>query len=110
METPMQVTLELVEQQELDWLKTGPEKVFLYVKLPNERNPYTSQGAITTWLGTVLDPSATFGQLREFPCFGPFPSKRRAVSCRIFGVLYHGFYYQSSGSYCRLRKAKRQKG
>lgn len=38
----------------------------------------------------------------------PAAAGLQAVTCRIFGVLYHGWYMESSGDYCRLKKAKKQ--
>lgn len=124
------------ERQEIEWLKTAPARVFLYVghdqvlrsccraagKLNAVRCPVcesvitdSPRGyVITTWLGTVLGTHVAIGQRRIMgfhampgrtnnPWFGK--SYRRAVSCRLFGVLYHGWYFESSGSYCRLKKA-----
>lgn len=103
------------EAHEIEWLKTHPEKVFLYIQLlARQRDNVSSiSGAagfarVHTWLGTTLDPNAYVGPSREFPCFGPFPSRRRSVECVIFGARYVGWYFESSGDYCRLRKAKRQ--
>lgn len=102
------------EAAELRWLETGPDRVFLYVEGVSARSlafgsVWTGHGSITTFLGTVLDDAAQFGPVRKFPCFGPFPSKRRAVRCRIFGRRYHGWYYESSGDYCRLTRTKDRK-
>lgn len=110
------------EQAELAWLHTGPDRVFLYVKMPEWARTQragligctpvepTDKGwpSITTWLGTPvathvwLGPSAPVGGIA-----GSY-ARRRAVRCRIFGVRYVGWYYETAGSYCRLRKAKRQ--
>lgn len=109
-----------LERKELEWLKTAPERVFLYVRLVGADvsmqhgrvlgdYPWLSgRGIVHTWNGYELDTHARIGPRREFPAFGPFPSRRRAVSCRIFGTLYHGWYMESSGDYCRLKRAKRQ--
>jgi hypothetical protein len=103
------------EQAEIEWLKTGPERVFLYVKHgPLSASQWDSWAlpdggkriAITTWPGTSVATHVYIGPRRNIG-FG-WHSYRRAVSCRIFGVLYHGWYFESSGNYCRLRKAKRQ--
>ena len=104
-----------VAEQELAWLKTAPDKVFLYVHLPKYVTASMSCGpamateldrlAITTFLGTVLG----------VPWIGPrrhigygCHTYRRPVSVKLFGVQYHGWYMESSGDYCRLRKAKKQ--
>lgn len=107
------------EAKEIEWLKTGPDKVSLYVKyhpvkMSGTVNPHSlmretitsARWTITTWLGTEVCPDAVMG-LRVNVGFG-FNTYRRAVRCRIFGVLYHGWYMESSGEYCRLKKAKRQ--
>jgi len=88
------------EQVELDWLRTHPEKVFLYVT-------QSPTWKITTWPGTVIDACPYVGTKRLFRVFGA-RTTRRAVECRIFGARYVGWYFESSGDYCRLRKAKRQ--
>lgn len=88
------------EQAEIAWLQTGPDRCFLYVK--------SAPWRIGTWLGTNVATHVEVGPARRFPCFGPFPSVRRSVTCRIFGTLYHGWYFESSGSYCRLKKARSQ--
>ena len=83
-----------LEAKELEWLRTGPEKVFLYVRMPD---------AITTFLGTPVATHVVVG-LRVRMGFGG--AYRRSVSCKIFGVRYVGWYMESSGSYCRLRRTK----
>ena len=100
-----------LEEQEMAHIKTGPDNLFLYARITEIGSPSyfsSSRGTISTWPGTALDPNANFGPKRNFPCFGPFPSVRRAVTCRIYGVLYHGWYFESSGDYCRLKRSKRQ--
>lgn len=102
----------VTEQQEIEWLKTGPERVSLYVreslKTPNSWDITSGENgpAITTWLGTQVSTHLWIGPRRNVG-FG-FHTYRRAVTCRIFGTLYHGWYMESSGNYCRLRKAKNQ--
>lgn len=91
-----------LERVQIEELKTGPDRLFLYVKATDYNT-----ASITTWPGTLVG-VADMGPKRKFPCFGPFPSVRRSISVRIFGTLYHGWYYESSGDYCRLKKAKRQ--
>jgi hypothetical protein len=95
-----------LEGTELDWLKTGPQKLFLYVRHINSPlgigNPYQ----ITTWPGTVVCESASVGP-RCNVGFG-YHTYRRAISAVIFGTLYHGWYMESSGDYCRLTRAKVQ--
>lgn len=97
-----------VEAEELARLKAHPEKVFLYVRHADATPAFaTLRGAtITTWLGTVVSSSCEIGA-RCNVGFG-FHTYRRAVDCTIFGVRYVGWYMESSGQYCRLRKAKRQ--
>lgn len=94
------------EAAEIAWLKSAPNKCFLYVhdgvNVGNGHAPCW----ITTWLGTRVSDSESFGG-RVRVGFG-FHSYRRSVDCRIFGTRYVGWYMESSGSYCRLRKAKVQ--
>jgi len=107
-----------LERKQLADLRTHPDKVFLYVKAPTKQYvagtiPHPPVGdeyqwSITTWLGTVVSTQCYIGPVKRFPCFGHFPSKRRAVTCHIFGRVYHGWYYESSGDYCRLKLAKNQ--
>jgi hypothetical protein len=91
-----------LESVEIEWLKTHPNNLFLYVK----QSKPDADWSISTWLGTIVSTGATFGPRRNIG-FG-YHTYRRAVSARIFGVLYHGWYFESSGNYCRLRKAKNQ--
>ena len=89
------------EAKEIEWLKTHPEKLFLYVR--------TTPGwdwAITTWPGTTVSQWVQFGS-KVRSGFG-WHTYRRSVNCRIFGVRYVGWFFESSGNYCRLRKAKQQ--
>ncbi len=106
------------ERKELEWLKTAPDKVFLYVKTDAPRETMFTgdfrtvwhSAEVRTWLGTIpnsLTPNALVGPRRHFSAFG-HRSTRRAVSAFIFGVRYVGWYMESSGDYCRLRKAKKQ--
>lgn len=110
---------EQVQAEELEWLKTGPDKVFLYVKSAGthrasfsrsgrsgERNQSFGPYQVHTWLGTVLDANAQIG--REVYSNFDYWTHKRSVRCQIFGIQYYGWFYESSGDYCRLRKAKRQ--
>ena len=103
------------EAHELAALREHPDKAFLYVKLAPQRqdmarvtytNQMTLSGSIQTWTGTVLDPRAWFGP-RRYIGFG-YHTYRRAVTCTLFGVAYYGWFYESSGDYCRLKRAKRK--
>jgi hypothetical protein len=105
-----------MEKLEIEWLKTGPDNVFLYVHLPKYVTPFMACGPNTatelerpnihTLLGTVVSTYCYIGPRRQIG-FGRH-TYRRGVTARIFGVLYHGWYMESSGDYCRLRKARRQ--
>ena len=103
-----------LEEQEIAWLKTAPEKVFLYVRMPKDtfKGPgnvpqLSFKGPeITTFLGTCVSATCWVGPRRDIG-FG-WHSYRRAVSAKIFGTLYHGWYMESSGEYCRLKRAKKQ--
>ena len=95
------------ERREIEWLKTAPDRVFLYVSHPKGIDGFSTRVAnVHTWLGTVVSSDTVLGS-RAYVGFG-FNSWRRSVSCRIFGVRYVGWYFESSGQYCRLKKAKRQ--
>lgn len=109
-----------VEAQEIEHLKTGPERIFSYIghKPMTEENgadPHKTYGfgedhyCIQTWLGTFLG-WAWVGAKSVSGFQGHFRggTYRRPVTARIFGTLYHGWYYQSSGDYVRLKKAKKQ--
>jgi hypothetical protein len=103
-----------IEAEEIRALKEHPERLFLYVKHPPNTPPWlvlancnrNPEVAITTWLGTVVSERCQIGA-RCNVGFG-YHTYRRAVDCRIFGVRYVGWYMESSGNYCRLRKSKRQ--
>ena len=110
---PAEPTNQEKEQAQLAWLKTNPPNLFLYVKRPAKEwtgvgmcKPPECRWSVTTCLGTVLDSSAWVGPRRNIG-YG-FHTYRRAISCTIYGKFYHGWYFESSGSYCRLRIAKRQ--
>lgn len=93
-----------LEAAELAHCQTGPASIFAYVtKTDDPLNPWK----VETWLGTSIGTHVAIGP-RQYVGFGR--AYRRAMSCRIFGVLYHGWYMESSGDYCRLRRAKRQEG
>ena len=62
--------------------------------------------SIHTFLGTPVATHIVIGRKRHMG-FG-FKSYRRAVDCRIFGTRYVGWFMESSGDYCKLRKAKVQ--
>lgn len=87
------------ERHEIEWLKTHPDKVFLYCK----HDPKS----VHTWLGTSVATHVYLGPKVNGGLFG-FRSYKRSVDCRIFGVRYVGWFYESAGDYCRLRKAKGQ--
>lgn len=98
------------EQQELTWLQTAPEKVFLYVseRQPNDTSIWYGRWRIGTWLGTPLDEHALIGRKVAVGGIAGPHAHKRSVECRIYGTRYVGWYYESAGDYCRLRKAKRQ--
>ena len=103
------------EARDLAALQDHPDKAFLYVKLAPQRQDmarvtYTNQmplsGSIQTWTGTVIDARAWFGPRRYIGYNGAY---RRAVTCTLFGVAYHGWFMESSGDYCRLTRSKGKK-
>ena len=119
------------EHQEIEWLRTGPDKVFLYVTLPKDLTHRPTCGSdsahaqpqfatasgdvkaglkIGTFLGTPVATNIVIGPKVIAGFQGHFRggTYRRAVSCKIFGVQYHGWYMESSGDYCILKRAKVQ--
>ena len=103
-----------LEARELAWLQTHPDKICLYVVHPTKQ--FNGPGMcgpidpdyswkLTTWLGTVVCPHVFMGAKQRIGFGGSY---RRALTATICGTLYHGWYMESSGDYCRLRKAKRQ--
>lgn len=106
------------EAKEIAWLKTGPDKVFLYVKMPPNTHPNLAvrhfnpdencTPRITTWVGTSIASQVEIGPRKLIGFQGHSGSYRRSVSCYIFGRRYTGWYFESSGDYCRLKLAKKQ--
>lgn len=92
------------ERMEIEWLHTHPDRCTLYIQEESGEHGETVY-RLTNCLGTALDIRPHVGR-RSYVGFGG--AYRRSVSCRIFGVLYHGWYMESSGDYCHLRKARRQ--
>lgn len=92
-----------LEAQELEHFKSGPERIMAYVRMPKDGQC----AKVNTWLGTELG-NAWLGH-RAYVGFG-MHTYRRAVTVRIFGTLYHGWYFESSGDYCHLKRAKIQTG
>lgn len=103
-----------LEEKELAWLQTHPEKITLYVRhsgwqgVKGSRR-WSHSGQLTTWLGTVICERCWVGPQKRAGFQGNFGSTRAAIDAVIFGVRYVGWYFDSTGNYCRLRKAKRQK-
>ena len=104
------------EERELAVLQEHPDKATLYCKLAPQRqdmaritytNQMTLSGSIQTWTGTVIDARAWFGP-RRYIGFGHH-TYRRAVTCTLFDVAYHGWFMESSGDYCRLTRSKGKK-
>lgn len=91
-------------QNELRRIETEhPDRIFCYMKHPKmPGDPYS----VTLWTGHYLG-LAWVGKSSRSGFGGAY---RRPVTTRIFGVLYHGWYFESSGDYVRLRKAKNQNG
>lgn len=96
------------EKRELEWLAAHPERVFLYMESFKDSGIGTRWGVTTQHGSTLLDSNAIVGPPYKCRAFGSFPSVRRSVRCTIFGRWYYGTYYESSGDYCRLKRAKRQ--
>jgi len=84
-----------LETPEIESIKAGAEKLFLYVgKKPLTGDPAKYFGVghdfycVQTWLGTFLG-WAWVGR-RVYTGFG-YRTYRRAVTVRMFGVLYNGW-------------------
>ena len=107
-----------LEAKELDWFRTGPDKCVLYIQRPdltckehrsNTDNKNNMYFGVCTWLGTRVG-NAWVGN-RAYIGFQGHSRRgayRRPVTVRIFGTLYHGWWFESSGDYVRLKKAKKQ--
>ena len=92
-ETPNERT----ERRQIAEMHRSPaDRVVLYVG----RDPWR----VTTWLGTTVSSAVGVGHACTFPAWGR-PSIRRSIRCTIFGTRYVGWYYESSGDYCRLKRA-----
>lgn len=94
------------ESREIESLKAHPDRVVLYVG--SQTMPdigLRDMPCITTWLGTIVSQWCKMGPRVYVGWNGAY---RRYINCRIFGVRYVGWYMESSGNYCRLRKAKVQ--
>lgn len=106
--------------QELTWIKSGPDRLILYVKRPDPaKTIFEREGnwQVTTWLGTHVGIAWVTQRYR----MGFGGSYRRAITARIEVLMdgeageremtkwvdYHGWYFESSGDYCRLKRAKR---
>lgn len=104
-----------IELEEIAHLHTAPNKVFAYVR-EAERTTYQIQNriwphqghAIITWLGTPIAENVSIHDRTTGGMFG-YNSYKYHVTCTIFGVKYNGWYYASSGNYCRLYKLKGRK-
>jgi hypothetical protein len=115
------------ERAEIAWLQTAPDAVLLYIGqgilqtccrtadtlnwltcpiCHTAREDMARGWRVQTWLGTVIGTHVTMGPRRTM--FRAVHTYRRPMTCRLYGVQYHGWYYESSGDYCRLRKSKRQ--
>lgn len=95
----------LFTDAEIEWLRTAPANVFLYV---TTRTSDLHLWHVTTWLGTDIATEVLIGGKCHTGGIAGRNSFKRSVDCRIFGVRYVGWFYESAGDYCRLRKAKRQ--
>lgn len=118
----------ITEARQIEWLKTAPDRVFLYVsqvdtteqtyqsalakgwtsETTDRKNWQSHRWEIKTWMGTSVATHVYIGRKVNVGGIAGRHAFKRSVDCRIFGVRYVGWYYESAGDYCRLRKAKRQ--
>lgn len=113
-----------VEAQELQRIKSGPDRLFLYVAHPkSDKTIFDREGnwRVTTWLGTHVGIAHVTQRYRMGFGWGSY---RRAITARIEVLMdgeagergltkwvdYHGWYYESSGNYCRLKRGKGKRG
>lgn len=111
------------ERKELTWLQTGPDRAFLYVTMPvlardannrptcyatSQNGPEKERACIKTWMGTIVSSRTFIGHSVPVGGFADRYTTKRSIDCHIFGTHYVGWYYESAGNYCRLRKSKRQ--
>ena len=109
-----------VETEELEWLRTAPDKCVLYVRLPKHVEPFASCGpnnatelnrpSVITWTGLSVGSHVYIGRRVQVGGIAGKWAYKRTVTCQLFGVRYHGWYYESAGDYCRLRKSKTSRG
>lgn len=91
------------EAREIEALKAHPERAFLYASHdPSPKDRPTSNNTLQTWMGTTVSSWCYCGP-RVYDNFGGY---RRSVRAVIFGRNYYGWYYESSGQYCRLKRCK----
>jgi len=111
-----------MDANELAWIKTGPRNLFLYVKPPKEgASVYEREGnwRVTTWLGSHVGIARVTERYRMgFQGHFRGGSYRRAITAKVQvwkgGIVggelewadYHGWYMESSGDYCRLKRSK----
>lgn len=105
-----------LETQELARIKSGPDRLMLYVAHPKpDKTIFEREGnwRVTTWLGTHVGIAHVTQRYRMGFGYGSY---RRAITAKIevlredgstTWVDYHGWYFESSGDYCRLKRAKR---
>lgn len=93
-----------------EWLANPPQSYFAYVKERENTERIgcsvstAIRGELTTWMGDKL--GAVYGGIPYRDNFGSYRVSIDVVGTN--GVLYHGTYYRSSGSYCRIRAYKNQ--
>jgi len=99
-----EVTNEQRSQMEVyEFVNNPPQRYFLYVRRPN---PLSDVIQVTTWMGDVLG-TGILGRRYKTPAFGGYPSTRYPIRfAAINGKKYFGTYYDSSGSYARVKMCK----
>lgn len=96
------------DAREVEALKRHPERVFLYVKIDQSRpvGMRLASAKLITWMGTVVCERPHIGHSVAQWIGARFVGTKRSVEATIFGQRYYGWYYESSGGYCRLKRAK----
>jgi hypothetical protein len=94
---PSVTNAELSAMEVYEFCANPPERYFLYVEVQGH-----GYGIVTTWTGDLL---GHFTHGREYR--SSFGDVRVPITVKaINGRTYHGIYYESAGSYARIKMSK----